>query len=35
MGDIKTEGTIIMGDSILMMMKGEYQNGERKTDDKE
>ena len=30
-GDIKTEGTIVMGDSILMVMKGESQEGDRKT----
>ena len=34
-GDIKTDRTIVMGDAILMVMKGEPQNGERKTDDKE
>ena len=34
-GDIKTDGTIAMGKSILMVMKGESQNGERKTEEQE
>ncbi len=33
--DIKTDETIIMGDSILMVMKGESQNGKRKREEQE
>ena len=34
-GDIKADGTIVMGDAILMVMKGESQKGERKTEKQE
>jgi hypothetical protein len=32
-GYIKTDGTIVMGNAITMVMKGESQKGERKTEE--